>query len=261
MQDDAPSHRLLVDPDLSGYENVVGTCSKCQVRIVVNRATDLEWAYPAVAMTATCRNCGESLRIGGDSANHPVDQFRYDAVGSFVERRYMECVVMLSQSMELALLLCVDSWILGLLRYQADTFDADVSQCASDLIAAVDRLTLGQLRSLLLNLALLPRPDSLDNARQLLSRIGKLHQNTPTDDDISRIADEKLRNVVAALRATSFIRLRNAVVHKAYRPTQDEAEACQHDVATLNQHAMVVFGVTPRGGQLVVAPNRGLTSS
>lgn len=256
MQDDAPSHRLLVDPDLSGYENVVGTCSKCQSAIVVNRATDLEWAYPAVGMITPCRHCGEPLRIGGDGANHPVDQFRYDAVGSFVERRYMECVVMLSQSMELALLLCVDSWILGPLRDQADTSETDVSQCASDLIAAVDRLTLGQLRALVVNLALLSRPDSLDQARELVSRIGKLHQNTVTEDNVSRIGDEKLRNVVAALRATSFIRLRNAVVHKAYRPTQDEAEACQHDVATLNQHAMVVFGVTPRGGQLVVAPNR-----
>src|SRR4051812_4986314 len=107
-----PTHRFSVDPDLSGYENLVGTCSKCGKEMIVNRATDLAWAYPAVGKTFACLWCAEPLRIGGDSANHPVNQFQYDAARSFYERRYMQCIITLSQSLELALWLCAVAWIL-----------------------------------------------------------------------------------------------------------------------------------------------------
>jgi len=39
--------RLSPDPDLSGYENIVGKCSECGTRLIVNRATDLRNTFPS----------------------------------------------------------------------------------------------------------------------------------------------------------------------------------------------------------------------
>ncbi len=148
MNNSTSAHLLTVDPALSGYENLVGTCTKCESTLIVNRATDLAWAYPAANMTLSCFRCNELLRIAGDNASHPVDQLVYDADGSFFERRYVQCVITLSQAMELALLMCATAWILRPL-HDIDAASTELRACESDLRDAVDRLTLEQLRRVL----------------------------------------------------------------------------------------------------------------
>lgn len=252
MSEAETEHRLMVDFDLTGYENVVGTCSHCNRVVVLNRATDLEGAYPAVRRVVSCPACSESLRLGGDNANHPVDQFRYDANQSFVERRYMQCVITLAQSMELALVLCADAWVLG--PFHEDTGRPDFEECAARLSKALDRLTLEQLRRVLVSFALRPRPANLADATLLVSEVGKMQQKMPEPERVAQIGDPALRSLVTALASSSFVQLRNDVVHHAYRPTESEADACRRDVQFLNRHAMTVFRVMPGGGQLVVAP-------
>lgn len=251
MDTPGPTHHLLVNPDLSGYENLVGICSKCEAHLIVNRATELESVYPAVGKSLNCLRCKQPLRIASDSANHPVDQLVYDAAASFFERRYMQCVITLSQAMELALMLSAIAWIIGEVCVPPAAY---VEKCTHELRDAVDRLTLEQLRRVLVSLAVRPRPYSQHQVQEAVHGIGRMHQKMPDSFDVGRIPNSELRNLVEALRTSSFVKLRNSVVHQAYRPTQGEAEACRIEVSNLNRGAMKVFGVTPSGGQLIALP-------
>jgi hypothetical protein len=148
------------------------------------------------------------------------------------------------------------AWILRPL-HDIGAASTELRACECDLREAVDRLTLEQLRRVLVGLALLPRPTSLPEARNLVAHIKSFKVKMPEAAGIELIPDCEPRNFILALRSTSFVKLRNAVVHDAYRPSQEVAEAWRHDVFELNRRAMKVFGVTPRGGQLIVAPTAG----
>jgi hypothetical protein len=237
--------RFSPDPDRSGYENLVGTCRLCDTEVIVNRATDLRGTYPSSGVIFKCPNCGRKLRSGGDIANHPVDQFIYDAYEPMRNRRYMQVVGLMAQSVELALSMCVRQVILARLpkpkrvRKTSPILKVDVA-----LDKALDTLTLGAVRVVVANLAFQASPTSVPDALTAVKGLDKLRGKLPTDADIAALTDADLQEAVGRLVGIpNFVKLRNKVVHEALRPTQKQAEWCLENIPKLTQALLRGFGI------------------
>src|SRR2546428_12928519 len=101
-----PKQLRLLRPGTQGYENIDGTCGMCGVFIIVNRATDLGNASFAGRLNVECPNCHELLRIGGDTANHPIDLLLFDTYPLRRQRRYMQGITALAQVLEITMFEC-----------------------------------------------------------------------------------------------------------------------------------------------------------
>ena len=239
------------DPDLSGYENLVGTCRSCDTEVIVNRATDLRGTYPSSRVIFNCPNCGRPLRSGGDIANHPVDQFVYDAYEPMRNRRYMHVVLLTAQSLELTLAMCVrHAILLKLPKPKRLRKTSPILGVAAALDAALDKLTLGALRSVVANLAFKANPTSIADALNAITGLNKLRDKLPTDSDIAGLTNTNLQEAVGRLVAIpNFVTLRNKVVHEALRPTQSQAEWCLENIPKLTRALLRGFEIAR--GQLV----------
>lgn len=246
--------RFSPDPDRSGYENLVGTCRSCDAEIIVNRATDLRGTYPSSRVIFSCPNCGRRLRPGGDIANHPVDQFIYDAYEPMRQRRYMQAVLLTAQSLELTLAMCVRQSILAKLpKPKRLRKTSPILKVAVVLDAALDQLTLGKLRRVVSNLAFQASPTTIPEALKAIKALDKLRKTLPNDSDIAGLADTDLQEAVGRLvDIPNFVTLRNKVVHEALRPTQKQAEWCMENIPKLTRALLRGFGIAR--GQLVMPP-------
>jgi hypothetical protein len=242
------------NPDLSGYENLVGTCRLCDTEIIVNRATDLRGTYPSSRVIFKCPNCGRGLRPGGDIANHPVDQFIYDAYEPMRKRRYMQAVLLTAQSLELALSMCVRQAILANLPTPNRLRKTSpILKVAVTLNATLDQLTLEPLRKVVANLAFKARPTTIQEALDAIAAFDKLRKKQPKDSEIAGLTDTDLQEAVGRLVGIpNFVKLRNKVVHEALRPTQSQAEWCMENIPKLTRALLRGFGIAR--GQLVMPP-------
>jgi hypothetical protein len=245
------------DPDLSGYENLVGTCRLCDAQVIVNRATDLRGTYPSSRVIFRCPNCRRRLRPGGDIANHPVDQFIYDAYEPMRNRRYMQVVLLTAQSLELTLAMCVRHVILSQLpKPKRLRKTSPILKVTVALDAALDKLTLGALRRVVANIAFKANPTSIVDALTAITGLNKLRDRLPTEADIATLTDTNLREVVGRLVVIpNFVTLRNKVVHQALRPTQKQAKWCLENIPKLTRPLLRGFGIAR--GQLVMPPTAG----
>jgi len=197
------------------------------------------------------------LRVSGDSANHVVDQFVFEAYEPLLKRRYMQCVLMLAQSLELVLMLCVETWLFRSVRYRRTKANNEImGALRGRFYAATDRMTLGKLRRLAVALAIWQAPPrTLAELDAAIAQLPKHTGKKVKDSDLASIPDEALRAAAVHLDGTNFVDLRNAVAHKAYRPPQEMAELCYERVPRMNRLLMKVFGVAQ--GQLVMPPKAG----
>jgi RNase P subunit RPR2 len=242
------------DPDRSGYENLVGTCRSCDTEIIVNRATDLRGTYPSSHVIFKCPNCGRQARPSGDIANHPVDQFVYDAYEPMRNRRYMQAVLLIAQSLEVALSMCVRQVILTKLpKPKRLRKTSPFLKVGVALDKTLDTLTLGTLRIIVANLAFEASPTSIPDALTAIKGLDKLRGKLPTDTDIAGLADPDLQEAVGRLVGIpTFVKLRNKMVHEALRPTQHQAEWCMENIPELTRALLRGFGIAR--GQLVMPP-------
>ncbi|MEO8218926.1 MAG: hypothetical protein ABI718_17765 [Acidobacteriota bacterium] len=245
------------DPNLSGYENLVGTCRECDTQIIVNRATDLRGTYPSSRVMFNCPNCGRRLRQGGDIGNHPVDQIIYDAYEPMRNRRYMQVVGLTAQSVELALSMCVRQVILAKLPTPKRLRrTSPFLRVAAALDNALDTLTLGALRKVVANLAFQESPTSIPEALTAIKGLDKLRRKLPTQAEIATLPDAELQEAVGSLVGMpNYVKLRNKVVHEALRPTQAQAEWCLENIPKLTRALLCGFGIAR--GQLVMPPTAG----
>jgi hypothetical protein len=246
------------DPDRSGYENLVGTCRLCDTEVIVNRATDLQGTYPSSRVIFKCPNCGRRLRPGGDIANHPVDQFIYDAYEPMRNRRYMQVVGLTAQSVELALSMCVRKVVLAKLpKAKRLRKTSPILKVGVALNKELDSLTLGALRRVVANLAFQASPTSIPDALTAVKGLDKLRGKLPTDADIASLGDAELQEAVSWLVGIpNYVKLRNKVVHEALRPTQKQAEWCLENIPKLTRALLRGFGIAR--GQLVMPPTANL---
>lgn len=246
------------DLNLSGYENIIGDCRECGARLIVNRATDLRNTYPSMRIAFRCSSCQRKLRLGSDRANHPVQQFVYDAYAPLQRRQYMQVVLSVAQSLELTLVMCAFVNVLGAVkRPKRPHSTSPFSLVAAEFHAAMEKLTLDPLRNVVAGLAVRgSRPTSVAEAREAIKSFKKLRQNPPDNADVTRIADSSLREATRHLLAiTDFVKLRNKVVHDAVRPTQSQAEEYLTEIPKLTKALLRGFEVVR--GQLVMPPTAG----
>lgn len=227
------------------------------MKVIVNRATELRHTYPSAGVVFECPNCGRRVRAGDDIANHPVEQFIYDAYEPMRKRRYMQVVLLTAQSLELTLAMCVRHAILVKLPKPKRLRKASpILKVGAALDTALDDLTLGALRKVVANLAFKPNPTSIIDALDAVKGLNKLRGGLPTDAEITGLTDADLREAVGGLVGIpNFVTLRNKLVHKALRPTQNQAEWCLENIPKLTRALRRGFAIAQ--GQLVMPPMAG----
>jgi len=246
---------FFADPDLSGYENLVGTCRLCDTEVIVNRATDLQGTYPSSRVVFNCPNCGRRVRSGGDIANHQGDQFIYDAYEAMQKRRYMQVVVLSAQSLELTLSMCIQQAILAKLpKPKRLRTTSSILKVAVALDEGMEKLTLGVLRNVVAHLAFQTNPTTIPDALTAVEGLKNLTgKQLPTDADIATLPNAELQEAVGRLVGIpNYVKLRNKVVHKALRPTQSQAEWCLENIPKLTRALLRGFDIAR--GQLVMPP-------
>jgi hypothetical protein len=250
--------RFFVDTTLSGYENAIGECRACGAHLTVNRATDLGDTYPSAHKKFRCFACGKLLQLGGDIANHPVDQIAYDAYEPLLRRQYTRAMLMIAQSLEWALAMCVYHVVLGRLRRPRRLRpDSPFNRVLAQLDDQMDHLTLGSLRTVVAGLGIAGcAPRDVERALETVAMLRKLKRAEPKLSDVVAIADAKLRDAINLLVAAKpFVKLRNQIVHHGARPTQAIAEHYYEEIPKLATRLLRGFGVMT--GQLVMPPTAG----
>lgn len=250
--------RFFVDPTLSGYENAVGECRSCGTKLTVNRATELDGTYPSAGQRFKCFACGETLLVGGDIANHPVDQIAYDAYEPLLRRQYTVAMLMIAQSLEWSLAMCVHQVVLGRLRRPKRLRpESPFAIVRAQLEKAMKRWTLGALRNIVAGMAVADvAAASTAEARDAIVLAATMTGKEQTQSAVEAIGRADLREAVAELiAAKSFVDLRNQIVHHGARPTQMMAERYYELVPRLATKLLRAFGVMR--GQLVMPPRAG----
>jgi|GEM_PF-2605658 len=224
--------------------------------IVVNRATDLGNALPAVGLEFNCRECGVPLHIFGDTANHPIDLLLFGVFPLKLRRHYIQAVSALTQAVEITMSLCVAQVLVN----KALESDASNEATASELSESFDKrlrnMTFDPLRNLITKLAVHSiRPSSVAEARRWIAEMNNLARDTASAELVTTIPDPELRECVEQLRALTVASLRNDVAHHlGLRPTEQEVEKHESQVKPVVRLLLKTHGLTPSGGQLVVGP-------
>lgn len=217
----------------STYESVEAICPWCDRRCVFNRASDLRtfeliWGREVSCLQA---DCGKSFRIAGDSANSAHEMLIYDCVELLQQKRYMSCILNLTQAYEVFFSLFFRVELLYKPFAAEDGGDLDaLNQVAAQLEAALKRNTFGPLRARFLDYFVnRSAPLDLQGAAALM-RSWPMSPAEPTRAAVEGIADGDLAPLLQRVKATTIHELRNAVVHRrAYRPRREEVVAALED--------------------------------
>jgi hypothetical protein len=245
-------------PIHQGYENIEGDCGLCGTVLTVNRATDLGNASFAGGRFVVCSACGASLRIGGDTGNHPIDLILFDIEFLRSERRYMQGITALAQVLELTLYECARFVFIyrPVRRARRRSATEEIAALLAEFERRTANMTLQPFTNLLCNIAVdRISPISLRKALEAVETINIIAKTTPSDERVSSIRRSELRLAVSALKAATIGTIRNDVSHHlGVRPTQQVFEEQYEQVDQLVRKLLKVFGLTPKGGQLVVGP-------
>jgi hypothetical protein len=209
-------------------------------------------------MSVKCTECGSQLRIVGDSGSHPVDHFLlWNYLALKAERQYMNCVLSLAQALEIALLVTAHFVLVAEpVNKEPDAAPKDIEDLVELFQRKTRNMTLEPLRNLVMKLAVHSvRPDAVATAYRWVTELNNLAKDAPAARLIQAIPDEPLRNAVAKLSHVTIGALRNDVAHQlGRRPTEHDVEAQHEELLQVVRTVMTTFGVTPRGGQLIVGP-------
>jgi hypothetical protein len=208
------------------YERLTVPCHVCGHSNIINRAADLGYTGFAIGRETSCENpeCTSTVRVTLETANPDYEQMMWEAYGLRAEKRYMLAVAVLAQAFEMFFALAVRVMLVHHVANFSNSTDDEVRRLDETLFEATKKYTYGRMRNLFTSLALRPRPASLKEAQQLISRdkISGLCERQ-TDEALRTIADQHLGALLLQLDGLSIGDLRNQVVHKhAYRPTLDE---------------------------------------
>ena len=209
-------------------------------------------------MSVKCTECNAELRITGESGNVPIDHFLlWNYLALKAERQYMQCVLSLSQGLEMALMETARFvLIVEPVKQRPEANSKDVGDLVDLFQKKTRNMTLEPLRNLLIKLAVHGiRPKNVHEAYRWVTEVNNLAKDLPSAKLVQTIPDKSLRGAVSKLRKVTVGVLRNDVGHHAgRRPTEQEAEAHHQEIREVVREVMTTFGVTPGGGQLIVTP-------
>jgi hypothetical protein len=233
------------------YENIYGECGACNRPIVLNRATDLQNALPAVGRRTNCPKCGEALRLYGDTGDYGIDLLLDELLFLKHERRYMYCALVLAQAVEMTLWLCAQRVLV--IDPARGIGDEATAALWAAFYTRFRTATFEPLKNLVTNLAIQNiRPTEPSIAMQWLKQSGKLMRRSSADGLKPQHISQELREALESLHALSISALRNDVVHKfGRRPTAAEIEAHEPRVREATRKLLRAHGYV---GNLISVP-------
>jgi hypothetical protein len=230
------------------YETVEVTCEHCGSACIFNRREDFPHVGPYAGESVSCPNCRREFHILGDTINPPYDLFIFAAKEHFGGKRYMLAVAAMAQGWELFFGMFAKARFLYRPFFSSSkgVIELDkLNAIEGQLARALRKFTFYPMRNPLINVVVDDiAPRTLDEAADVIGRIGCGMGNDPSEDDLRSVADPETREILQALFAVGVCRLRNdAFHHRASRPSRSEVQRCLEDEVLLLYRAKCALGV------------------
>jgi hypothetical protein len=222
----------------TNYENFIAVCPECGYKNIFNRVSDLKTTQPISGKAVRCFNesCGKTFNINRDRVHPRYLTLLFDCHPSYEEKRYSNCVLLLAQALEVFFYHYLKVELVYRPSWKENRRDISlVDSLLNDLQSAVEKLAYGKLKNVFLNWVvneskILCFADSTSK----ISTLTKYSNNSPSEEEIKRIPDSTLADLLIELKNCQVDKLRNKVVHKeAYRPNREEVETTRKEVHKL----------------------------
>jgi hypothetical protein len=226
------------------YENFIADCPKCGIRNIFNRASDLQTFEPIDLRTVICQACLDPFKINNDAINTAHEMLLFGC-WAFIERKeYIQCVLSVAQAYEVSFSHFIHVQLIYRACAHEDELDlARLNRLTQQLYCRVRPFAFDAMRRLVLRLVVDGEaPASLVAAENAIAKLPKKAQNITQVPrrDVDGVPDDRLRALILRLHDSKVNKLRNRVIHTAYRPTREEAMH-SHDEAR-----EILFGLAAR---------------
>lgn len=219
--------------DEQNYENFIAVCPICGHRNIYNRCTDLKTFKPISGRDVECFNCHKTFRITGDLVCLPYEYLYYDCSELIKQKRYMYCIINLSQSIEMFLIHAIRVKLLWQPCQEGIITKLDtVNSIWIDIDNKLKKAGFNRLRNIFFGIYLNQRTFSSES--DISNYINGLKNckmsSEKEEEDIRKYPDSTISALFMKLKATKVNKLRNKVVHKhGYRPSLEEVKDCQKE--------------------------------
>ena len=228
------------------YENFIAYCPYCDYRNIFNRREDLSDCNPVASQEVSCFNqeCQRIFLIGGDLGDSAYGYLLYDCHGLLQEKRYMYCILNITQAYEVFF----STYLRVELLYrpyaknhfsEPDSLEI-LNRLSQKLYQSVSDYTFANLRRIFIRRILYGTPlDSLHESEEEIKHL-RTYKKTVSNSNIQRHTKEPLTILLQELNRCRIAELRNKVIHQhAYRPSSEDVkvffdEAC-HLILSLEE--------------------------
>ncbi|GAF78174.1 unnamed protein product [marine sediment metagenome] len=209
------------------YENFIARCPICDHRNIFNRCSDLKTFKPIDFKKVECFNCHKSFGINGDDISPPYEYVYRECHKLIIEKHYINCIINLSQSIEMFLAYCIyDRLLWELFRKGIINSTDDVNLLIGGIDHKIKNYSFSSLRNIFFDIYLNRKSfNSKSDALAYIKNFHLLSKKLPSDNDICIYPDKNLITLFMNLKKTKINELRNKVIHKyGYRPSFQEVE-------------------------------------
>jgi hypothetical protein len=226
------------------YENFAAVCPICKQWNIYNRITDLKTIDPICFKTVQCFHCEQLFNINCDEVGEPYQYLILDIRQLLEQKRYMYCILNLTQSIECFLNHSI--WIKLLYRPYKNKFlsEEDFEIVYTEIGKKIKNWTFKPLIDLFFWLYLNDREFTSRNEilafldKEMKDQKFKNYSDKLKDIDIINSSDAETADLLIRLKKLKVASLRNQVIHKyAYRPSLQEVIECWHETEE------IVFGL------------------
>jgi len=208
------------------YENFVAECPHCGHVNVFNPRSDLRDCNPIDFREVTCQQeeCRRPFNINCDLVGPPHEYMVFDCYELLKQKRYMSCILNLTQAYETFFGLCLRVELLWRPFFIEGNDDLEQANTTEKTpFDEARRFAFCRLRKVFFSRILeAPPVTSLTEAQEVIPTLSGVRSD-PTDSLIAGVGDPSLRELLLGLKRVDVHAVRNKVVHaRAYRPSVDE---------------------------------------
>lgn len=233
------SEIILYAEDIeTNYENFIAVYPECGYKNIFNRISDLKTTQPISFKEVRCFNgsCGKRFGINRDRIRSRYLTFFFDCYPLYEEKRYPNCVLLLTQALEVFFYHYLKVELVYRPFWKETKRDVDrVNSLLNSLQSAVEKLAYGKLKNVFLNWVVSESKIlCLADSTSKISILKKYSNNPPSEEELKKILNSTLADLLIELKRCEVDKLRNKVVHKeAYRPNREEVETAIKEVRKL----------------------------
>ncbi|MGI9050271.1 MAG: hypothetical protein ACR2GU_13020 [Rubrobacteraceae bacterium] len=208
----------------AGYETVTAECDRCGALCIFNRLDDIGELERIDGRYVTCFECNKRFRIYNDTINPAYELFIFEAYKYFTSKRYMSCVVNLTQAWESFFSMFAASNFIYRPFFENSGFDRDpawLNRQHAQLYKAIGNYTFAPLRNLLINtLVKQLHPATLQESEEAIRKIKteRLGENSKKSI-VEEFPDAEVRDILDRLQRLRVGELRNKVIHQQAVPS------------------------------------------